>query len=40
MNKEEKIKKAAEEACERIHKEASQKVTDVIVDKVQNMTLG
>ena len=39
MNKEEKMKKAAEEACERIRKEASQKVTDSIVDKVQNMTL-
>ena len=39
MNKEEKMKKAAEEACERIRKEASQKVTDSIVNKVQNMTL-
>lgn len=39
MSKEEKMKKAAEEACERIRKEASQKVTDSIVNKVQNMTL-
>lgn len=39
MNKEEKMKKAAEEACERIRKEASQKVTDSIINKVQNMTL-
>ena len=37
--KEEKMKKAAEEACEQIRKEASKRVTDAIVDKVKTMNL-
>ncbi len=37
--KEERMKKAAEEACEKIHKDASKRVTDTIVEKIQSMNL-